>query len=67
MPRILIIEDEIKTATYLSEGLKSSGYIVSIARDGKEGLFLATLEGPGTVWVQSLTLSRLAQRINGSA
>ncbi|ENQ3107208.1 TIGR00266 family protein [Bacillus sp. 491mf] len=33
---------------------------------GGEGLFFATLQGPGTVWVQSLTLSRLAQRIVGS-
>ncbi|MGG2063800.1 MULTISPECIES: TIGR00266 family protein [unclassified Bacillus (in: firmicutes)] len=32
---------------------------------GGEGLFFATLQGPGTVWVQSLTLSRLAQRITG--
>ena len=42
MPRILIIEDESKTAAYLSDGLISSGYIVSTAKDGKEGLFLAT-------------------------
>lgn len=42
MPRILIIEDEIKTAAYLSNGLKSSGYMVSITNDGQEGLFLAT-------------------------
>lgn len=30
---------------------------------GGEGLFLATLRGPGTVWVQSLPFSRLAGRI----
>ncbi len=30
---------------------------------GGEGLFLATLTGPGTVWVQSLPFSRLADRI----
>jgi len=40
--RILIIEDEIKTANYLSDGLKGSGYIVNIAYNGKEGLFLAS-------------------------
>lgn len=37
---------------------------------GGEGLFLTTLEGPGTVWLQSLPFSRLADRIianvNGS-
>ncbi len=38
---ILIIEDEKKTAQYLATGLKSSGYGVAVAHDGKEGLFLA--------------------------
>jgi uncharacterized protein (TIGR00266 family) len=32
-----------------------------------EGLFFATLSGPGTVWVQSLPFSRLADRIIASA
>lgn len=30
---------------------------------GGEGLFLATLSGPGRVWLQSLPLSNLAQKI----
>jgi uncharacterized protein (TIGR00266 family) len=30
---------------------------------GGEGLFFATLRGPGKVWLQSLPLSRMAQRI----
>lgn len=30
---------------------------------GGEGLFFATLRGPGTVWLQSLPISRLADRI----
>lgn len=30
---------------------------------GGEGLFLATLKGPGTIWVQSLPFTRLAGRI----
>ena len=30
---------------------------------GGEGLFLATLEGPGIVWMQTLPFSRLADRI----
>jgi len=30
---------------------------------GGEGLFLATLQGTGTVWLQSLPFSRLADRI----
>jgi uncharacterized protein (AIM24 family) len=30
---------------------------------GGEGLFLATLQGTGRVWIQSLPFSRLADRI----
>lgn len=33
---------------------------------GKEGLFLATLSGPGTVYIQSLPISKLAERIGAS-
>ena len=34
---------------------------------GGEGLFFATLRGPGRVWLQSLPLSRLANRIVAAA
>lgn len=31
---------------------------------GGEGLFLSTLKGPGTIWLQSIPFSRLAKRIH---
>ena len=34
---------------------------------GGEGLFFATLRGPGRIWLQSLPLSRLANRIVSAA
>lgn len=34
---------------------------------GGEGLFLATLKGPGSVWLQSLPFSRMADRIYSAA
>jgi uncharacterized protein (TIGR00266 family) len=40
---------------------------IKTALFGGEGLFLAKLTGPGTVWLQSLPLSRLASRIFASA
>jgi uncharacterized protein (TIGR00266 family) len=40
---------------------------VKSALFGGEGLFFATLSGPGKVWLQSLPLSRLANRIILSA
>lgn len=42
----------------LAGGIKTSLF-------GGEGLFLATLTGPGSVWLQSLPFSRLAARIIG--
>ena len=40
---------------------------VKTALFGGEGLFLAKVTGPGTVWLQSLPLSRLASRIFAAA
>lgn len=40
---------------------------VKTALFGGEGLFLARLNGPGTVWLQSLPFSRLASRIFAAA
>ncbi|WP_338752755.1 TIGR00266 family protein [Bacillus sp. FJAT-52991] len=40
---------------------------IKTALFGGEGLFFATLRGPGTVWVQSLPFSRLASRVFASA
>src|SRR5947208_13979745 len=34
---------------------------------GGEGVFFATLRGPGRIWLQSLPLSRLARRIVAAA
>ncbi len=43
----------------LAGGIKTSLF-------GGEGLFLASLTGPGSVWLQSLPFSRLAGRIAGT-
>jgi uncharacterized protein (TIGR00266 family) len=40
---------------------------VKTALFGGEGLFFATLSGPGIVWVQSLPFSRLASRVFAAA
>lgn len=39
--RILIIEDESKTAAYLRKGLVESGFIVDVTDQGEDGLHLA--------------------------
>jgi len=40
--RILVIEDEAKTAAYLRKGLREAGYTVEHAADGAEGHHLAS-------------------------
>jgi two-component system copper resistance phosphate regulon response regulator CusR len=39
--RILIVDDERKTAEYLSQGLTETGYVVDVATSGDDGLHLA--------------------------
>ena len=39
--RILVIEDEAKTAKFLKKGLVEAGLVVDVAEDGLEGLHLA--------------------------
>jgi two-component system copper resistance phosphate regulon response regulator CusR len=39
--KILVIDDEAKTAKFLKKGLLEAGYVVDVAADGLEGLHLA--------------------------
>ena len=39
--RILIIEDEIKSAEYLRKGFTENGFVADVANDGEDGLHLA--------------------------
>lgn len=40
---------------------------IKTALFGGEGVFFATLRGPGTIWLQSLPFARLASRIFAAA
>ena len=39
---ILVVEDDLETARYISKGLSESGHTVDHSADGRDGLFLAT-------------------------
>jgi two-component system copper resistance phosphate regulon response regulator CusR len=56
--RVLIIEDEEKTADYLHRGLTEQGYTTDVARDGIEGLHMA-LEGEYGVIILDVMLPGL--------
>ena len=42
--KILLIEDDQETATYIANGLKEQGHAIDVAADGRDGLFLAAGE-----------------------
>ena len=39
--KILVIEDEVKTASFLRKGLSESGFVVDVAEDGEQGFVQA--------------------------
>lgn len=42
--KILLVEDDQKTAAFIIKGLKEAGFVVAHAADGEDGLFLAVSE-----------------------
>jgi two-component system copper resistance phosphate regulon response regulator CusR len=56
--RLLVIEDERKTAKYLQRGLEESGYTVDVANNGVDGLHLA-VENDYELIVLDVMLPRL--------
>jgi two-component system OmpR family response regulator len=42
--RVLVIEDDAATADYVAKGLREDGHVVDVARNGRDGLFLALSE-----------------------
>lgn len=41
--KILLVEDEIKIASFVERGLKEEHYTVDVAHDGEKGFFLASI------------------------
>jgi len=42
--RLLLVEDDLKIASFIAKGMKAEGYAVDHAQDGQEGLHLAVSE-----------------------
>ena len=42
--RVLLIEDDLKTASFISKGLKEAGFAVDHVTDGESGLHMASVE-----------------------
>jgi two-component system, OmpR family, response regulator len=58
--RILLIEDDTETAGYVTQGLTQCGHTVSVAHDGRSGLFHAT----GQEW-DLLLVDRMLPGLDG--
>ncbi|MDJ0956717.1 MAG: response regulator transcription factor [Arenicellales bacterium] len=58
--RILIIEDDMETASYIKKGLEEAGHVVDHAYEGKEGLLLATTEE-----YDALVIDRMLPHMDG--
>ena len=56
--RILLVEDDLKIASFIVKGLKAAGYAMDHAKDGEEGLRLALAESYDTAIVD-IMLPRL--------
>jgi two-component system, OmpR family, response regulator MprA len=69
--RVLVIEDELRIAQFVSRGLGMDGYEVVVAEDGDVGVFLATTEpfdlvvldvaDPSAPWLEILERIRSAR------
>ena len=58
--RILLIEDDTHTASFIAKGLREDGHAVDHASDGKQGLFLASTEP-----YDALVLDRMLPGLDG--
>jgi uncharacterized protein (AIM24 family) len=57
---LVAFESQVQYDIQMVKGVKTALF-------GGEGLFYATLTGPGRVWIQSLPFSRLASRVYAAA
>ena len=58
--RILLVEDDTETANYVTQGLREAGHAITVARDGREGLFQAS----GQEW-DLLVVDRMLPGLDG--
>jgi len=58
MVKILLIEDESKTSTYVAKGLTENGFVVDVAANGEDGLHLA-LSAPYDLIILDVMLPKL--------
>lgn len=63
MPRVLIIEDELKLLDSLRRGLSQEGYGVSTAATGEDGFYLASTESYDAILLDIMLPGRDGMRV----
>jgi two-component system OmpR family response regulator len=58
--KILLVEDDLETGGYISQGLREEGHFLSWAPDGQQGMF----EAAGSEW-DLLIIDRMVPEIDG--
>ncbi|HKA43004.1 MAG TPA: response regulator transcription factor [Burkholderiales bacterium] len=60
--KILLIEDDADTSSFVANGLREHGHVVDQSADGRDGLFLASSEG-----YDVMVIDRMLPRVDGLA
>ena len=60
--KLLVIEDDREAAAYIAKGLGESGYVVDVAHEGREGLFMASSGN-----YDALVIDRMLPNMDGLA
>lgn len=60
--KLLIVEDEPKTAAYLKKGLEENGFVADVAADGETGAYMARQGGYELVILDVMLPARTAGR-----
>ena len=63
--KVLVIEDDQRTAAALRRGLEAEGYAVDIATDGNDGLWMATEVGADVIVLDIMLPGRNGYRVCG--
>ena len=64
--KILVIEDEPKTGSYLRQGLSEAGFVVDLVRNGLDGLHMALNESYDLMILDVMLPSLDGWRVLGS-
>jgi two-component system, OmpR family, response regulator len=60
--KLLVIEDDREAAAYISKGLAESGYVIDVAHEGRDGLFMASSGN-----YDALVIDRMLPNMDGLA